>query len=332
MINKRKKAVITALMTAMSITTHAGTMGDVQSDSKNFIFYLAPIYGSLSDAGINALPYTTTSNNTDGDVKNLNYIGLDNRWGYSLGAGYKLGTNKDHDVILSYTNLQNFGLNKVSVPTGGRLSDDLTNNFTTRTLEGPASARVSSYFNFQTTDLITHRYFQSEFSDNVQFSRYYGIKATQWKKGFIATYQGKYATQPLTRSNDVKFAANYFGIGPRIGMGSSWDLVRYFSLMGDVSASLLGGSYHTTFNENYNGVGSYSGNYRTVAWGALVVGSNLAVATHFDFSNGSILGVQGGINTEQYWSSGAKNDLGSQKSVANNIALRDVFLKFSYNI
>ena len=328
MINKRKKSVITVLMTAMSITSHAGTMGAVKSDNKNFTFYLAPIYGSLSDAGMNTLPYSTTINN---NVRNTNFIGLDNRWGYSLGLGYRLGTNKDHDVVLSYTNLQNFGLNQVPVPTGSTINTDPTNGLNLHILNGPASARVSSYFNFQTTDLITHHYFQSESLDNVQFSRYYGVKATQWKKGFIATYKGNDINQ-IQQSNDVTFAANYFGIGPRIGMGSSWDLLRYLSLMGDVSASLLAGSYHTKFDELQYGVGSYSGDYPTVAWGALVVGANLAVGTHVDFSGGSILGVQVGINTEQYWSRSAKNDLSAQNYISNDIVLRDVFLKFSYNV
>ncbi len=342
-------------------------MGEVQDNGKRFFAYVAPIYGSLSDEGINKTPFADTIIN---GVSNSNMINLDSRWGYSLGVGYQFGPEKAHDLVLSYTNLKNRGTNAAAVQ---RPADYLVNRLSQivqaqfepngflvstggRDMTGAANAVVNAYYDFQAGELITHHNVHSTLLDNVSFSRYYGIKASEFKKGFSAQYAGNlvsidpntFNAEIFPMANSVNYEAKYFGIGPKIGMGAAWDLSRYFSIVGDVSAALLGGSYKSSWNEaltttpdafiprmGQGGQFTYSQSSKTKLWSSLVVGSNLAIATHYDMPNGSSVGIQGGINTEQYWTQTAPESIRSANSknnvyFAQKIAVRDVFIKLSY--
>jgi hypothetical protein len=298
-------------------------------------------------------------------------INLDSRWGYSLGIGYQFGPEKAHDLVLSYTNLKNRGTNSAVVQLPGdylvnRLSQIVQAQFEPegfvastggKDMIGPASAWVDAYYEYQTGELITHHNFQSTLLDNVHFSRYYGIKAAEFKKGLSALYAGNLVSfnsyvgglpQIFPMTNSINYEAKYFGIGPKIGMGATWDLSRYLSVVGDVSAALLGGSYKTSWNEALStspaafipkmpqtGQYTYAQASKTKLWVPIVIGSNLAIATHFDMQNGGSLGIQGGINTEQYWSQTSPESVRSANSKNNvylpqRIAIRDVFIKLSY--
>jgi hypothetical protein len=219
---------------------------------------------------------------------------------------------------------------------------------------GPSTATMDTQYDFHTGELVTHRNFQSSFLSNVQFSRNYGIKATYFKKDFFAQYigTGRFRAgfdETLQTVNDqIDYEAKYFGIGPRIGMGANWSLNRYFSIVGDVSAALLGGSYHTSWNEvlytngqinqaipNTSGVYAFNQATRTTLWSSIFVGSNLALAANFDLKNGSSAGIQAGINTEQYWSEIAADYFNTKKGVNNVVVnqrfgVRDLFVKFNY--
>lgn len=367
-IFKKNRNFFFGLFIANSTLAFSGTLGSNQDLSHSFFITGAPIYGSLSDEGINKTLYADTIS-INGEVNSLQ-INLDSRWGFMVGAGYTFGPQKDHDVTLTYTNLKNKGFSNV-----GNLGSEavLVNRLSQIVQVNPfidpadpiipggqqmldASASVSSHYDFQTAELLTHHYFQSTFLNNVRFSRYYGLKASEFKKGFSAEYDGTaafmdadFVTSEAPLSNQVDYAAKYFGIGPQIGMGASWSLNRYISVLGDVSASVLGGSYSSKWTENldtpatipnFPGVVS-TNNYSfkqatpTTLWTSIVVGSNLAVAAQIPFNNGSSFGIQGGINTEQYWSQVDAESIRSSVT-QNNIffsqrfAVRDVFIKLNY--
>lgn len=364
------KACLVSCIVAGSSLSYAGAMGDVQDNSKRFFAYVAPIYGSLSDEGINKTPFADTIiTNGVTAVNNSNMINLDSRWGYSLGVGYQFGPEKAHDLVLSYTNLKNRGTNSAVVELPGdylvnRLSQIVQAQFEPngfivssggKDMIGPASAWVDAYYKYQTGELITHHNFQSTLLNDVHFSRYYGIKAAEFRKGFSALYAGNLVSldpnfQPtiFPMTNGIDYEAKYFGIGPKIGMGATWDFSRYFSIVGDVSAALLGGSYKTSWNEILStspaasipkmpqtGQYTYAQASKTKSWVPIVIGSNLAIATHFDMQNGGSVGIQGGINTEQYWSQTSPESVRSANSKNNvyfpqRIAIRDVFIKLSY--
>ncbi|KTC91168.1 Lpg1974 family pore-forming outer membrane protein [Fluoribacter dumoffii] len=363
-----KRKFLCSLLLVNSTLTFAGTLGSSQDLTKGFFVTGAPIYGSLSDEGINKTLYAETIF-ADGST-NSHQINLDSRWGFLVGVGYKFGPQMDHDVTLTYTNLKNKGFNEIgNTGTNGVIVNRLSQIAQTNPFFNPtdpiipggqqirdATAAVSSHYDFQTVELLTHRFFQSTFLNNVHFSRYYGIKASEFKKGFSADYEGTMAYvdvefNPLEAPLDdqIDYSAKYFGIGPQIGMGATWSLNRYISLVGDVSAALLGGSYSSKWDEDLNTTGiipnypgivstthySYEQATPTTLWASVVVGSNLAIAAQIPFHNGSSFGIKGGINTEQYWShvnADAIRSSGTQNTlvIAQRFAVRDVFIKMSY--
>ncbi|AMP90880.1 Lpg1974 family pore-forming outer membrane protein [Legionella pneumophila] len=364
--NSRCKLYALGVFLASSSVSHAGVMGTVSED-KGFYFNVTPIYGAISDSAIDKFPFVETINASNNITSHTSDI--DSRWGYSLSLGYLFGPEKSHDVVLSYTNLTNRGsTNVVNVNPNDILINKVSQILKSEDsfvdpnqqvggldLYGPAFSYFSGSYEFQTADLITHRYFKSTFINNVQFSRYYGVKATELKKGFYAQYIGMGISRiqqfPFTESlepvNDqINYEAKYYGIGPRIGMGADWSLTRYISLMGDVSASLLGGSYDTRFLETLvtpmqipgirrTGSYSFSQNTDTSLWAAGVLGANLGIAANFDMKNDSRVGIAGGISSEQYWTE-ATPDYFSSKTARNRVSLnqrfsvRNLFIKLSY--
>lgn len=357
------KAFLLSVVITTSTVSIAGSMGVVQADENRFFFNVAPIYGAVSDEGINKLLFVDTMSQ-DGAIVGK-YTDFDSKWGYSLGLGYRFGPEKHHDLELTYTNLKNKGSNAAAVSGEGILVNRLSQiaQQTDQLLNVPpifkaggiqlknANSNMSSQIQFQTANLITHRNFQSIFVNHINFSRYFGIKATELKKGFLAQYSGQMVDRtgsgtlyPLT--DLINYQAKFFGIGPRFGMGAGWDLNRHFSINGDVSASVLGGSYNTSWNESLTTTGAIpnllpSNNYTynqvspTTLWTSIVIGSNLSLSGHFDVNNGAIVDVQAGINTEQYWSEIGVDAIRSAETrnqiyISQRFGVRDLFLKLSY--
>lgn len=357
------KTCVISLLLANATLSYAGGMGEVDS-GKRFFFSAAPIYGSLSDASLDKIVFADTIG-AGGAIRG-NEANVDSRWGYSLSAGYQFGPERHHDLVLSYTHLSNRGDNVV---TNGNANDILINRLSQIVrndefgfpqvstggayLYGPATAAMMSHYDYQTGDLITHRNWQSTFLENVHFSRFYGIKATQFKKDFFAQYVGtgrgtgeffNVITAPV--NDEINYEAKYFGIGPRIGMGASWDLNRFISIGGDVSASILGGSYNSQWSETMvtsmqiqnlpaSGVYTYNQSTDTSLWTSLILGTNLAVAANFDLHNGSRVGVQGGVSTEQYWTNASADSFDAKNGtnsvgVNQRFSVQNVFVKFSY--
>ncbi|MCC5792266.1 MAG: hypothetical protein JJT82_06645 [Legionellaceae bacterium] len=359
----RQSSVLALFLTASSLS-FAGTMG-TGDDSTGWSFSVTPIYGAISDSAIDKAPYAVSIDPSNNIVSNVSKI--DSRWGYSLSLGYLFGPENSHDVVLSYTNLTNKGtsrtintqpddvlINPISQILKSESGAAALTNIGGLEMYGPAEATFSGNYKYQTADLITHRYFKSSFLSGVQFSRYYGIKATQLKKGFVAQYRGMgYSFDPVTfettlepLDDNINYQAKYYGIGPRIGMGANWALTHHISLIGDVSAALLGGTYDTRFHETLvtsinvpDLVNSdrYSFNQKTHSslWAAGVLGANLGVAVDFDMKNDSHVGIAGGISSEQYWTE-ATPDYFSSKTGRNHVSInqrfsvRNLFIKLSY--
>lgn len=357
-----KTGLLSLLLTSTAFS-YAGTMGEVDN-SKRFFFTAAPIYGSLSDSSIDKFVFADTIK-ADGAIKG-NEANVDARWGFSLSAGYLFGPDRQQDIVLTYTNLSNRGNN---VLTNLNANDILINRLSQIVrndpggfpqvstggafLYGPAAAAIFTHYEFQTGDLITHQNWQAAFFENVRLSRFYGIKATYFKKDFSAQYSGTanslgrfFDVESDALSDAINYEAKYFGIGPRVGMGAGWDLNRYISIVGDVSASLLGGSYNSRWDETLmspiaiqnlpqNGRYAYNQSTDTSLWASFVVGSNIAVDAHYDLNSGSRVGVQAGFNTEEYWTNGSGDSFSAKNgtntvSINQRFSVQNVFVKFSY--
>lgn len=353
------KACLLSLILANAGPSFAGTMGDVQDDSKRYFFSASAVYANISDESLNKYNYADTQSVTGNVVSNLSDV--DPRWGYALSLGYQFGPQLSHDLVLSYTNLKNHGTQIVGNSNAGdRLKNTMSMvigvDDSNRTLQGPAIASMSSHYDYQSAELITHRNIQSKFVNQLRFSRFYGIKATEFKKGFETSYSGNGIDLdfsvlppreiPFPSSDFIQYNAKYLGIGPKVGAGATWELNRYFSIGGDMSLAVLGGTHKSQLNESL-ATGSPVNNlpasnfytfhqaYDSAMWVVPVLGANLVVAANYDFNTGSRIGLEAGVGTEQYWSENASEKFSRKEglntvSIHQRFSIRNAFLKATY--
>ncbi|WED44282.1 Lpg1974 family pore-forming outer membrane protein [Legionella cardiaca] len=330
----------------------AGAMGDVQDDSRRFFFSASAIYGAITDDSLDKFDYADTQSPTGNVVTHLSDV--DPRWGYALSLGYQFGPQYSNDVVLSYTNLRNRGTQFAGNSEAGAVMKNTTSlvmgNFDNNpTLIGPSLASISSYFKYQSGELVTHNNVQSTFAPQIRFSRFYGIKATEFKKGFSTTYNGTTTDifgEPFPQSDYVQYEAKYWAIGPKAGAGAYWDFNRYFNIGGDLSLAVLGGSRKAQINE-YLTTGvpvpnlplsnfyTYHRGYDSTLWVVPVLGANLVAAANYDFAGGSRLGLEVGLNTELYWSEIASEryrrvEGANRLTIDQRFSIRNVFLKATY--
>ncbi|KTD64186.1 Lpg1974 family pore-forming outer membrane protein [Legionella shakespearei] len=347
------KACFFGFALANAGVSFAGTMGDVQDDSKRYFFSASAVYAAISDESLNKFHFVDTISPTGNIVSHLSDV--DPRWGYALSLGYQFGPQYSNDVVLSYTNLKNHGTqfagnSEADALMKNTMSLAMGNADDNPTLTGPALASMSSYYEFQSGELMTHHNFQSKFADQIRFSRFYGIKATEFKKGFETTYNGTVVSlgfdTEAPQSDYIQYEAKYWGIGPKAGAGAYWDFNRYFSIGGDLSLAVLGGNRKSQLNESLrtgtpifnmpvSNLYTYHQAYDSALWVVPVLGANLVASFNYDFTSGNRLGLEAGLNTEQYWSETAseryrRKDGANSITINQRFSLRNVFLKASY--
>ncbi|HAU1574834.1 TPA: hypothetical protein JBI85_13965 [Legionella pneumophila] len=352
-----KKSILLMSLLLVSPLSIGGSVGEAQQDNKRFFFSASAVYGSLSDGDLDSLPYADTIKSSG--VISSGLFDVDYRWGYSLSAGYQFGPDFSYDLVLSYTNLKNHGSSITANSAQGDLMDNrlslILTDFSGLRMIGPALAAVNSDYDYQTAELITHRTVQSRFAKPLHYTRYYGAKAAEIVKEFTARYSGEsrfgFAFPPVIQPlvDNINFHADYKGIGPKAGGGVYWDVNRFITVGGDISVSVLAGSRKSHLNErveitgaepivdfpNTGGHYAYFLNHPSSVWVSPVIGANLVVASHFNLNNDSVIGVEGGIGSEQYWSvySGEKFGLtnGSNRlNISERFVIRNVFIKASY--
>lgn len=329
----------------------SGTMGAATDESHHFFFSVAPFYGAITDEGINKLVFAEQATPT-GQVTAFLPDG-ESDWGYTLSLGYIFDPNHERDLVLTYSHLSTETSKSIAVGEDGLIINRLSQlaNFGPQYVRGPASAGISADYEYQTADLITNHYFPSEQFNRVEFSRFYGIKATEFKKGFTANYNGRFITffpaaANLPSVDNINYSAKYYGIGPRIGMGGKWRLNHIFSVGGDVSASILVGSYKNEWNETLavdallgelpaGPVHNYTQVTNNRAWVSPVLAGNLAIAADFDVRSSNHIRIEGGIGSEQYLPHLSPDSYHSKEGdntlyIPQHFSIRSVFIKFSY--
>ncbi|HHW3784005.1 TPA: Lpg1974 family pore-forming outer membrane protein [Legionella pneumophila] len=354
-----KRNILLVSLPLISSLSFGGSMGEGQQDSKRFIFSASAVYGSLSDSVLDTIEYADVLK-TSGLISS-GLFNVDSRWGYSLSVGYLFGPQLDYDLMLTYTNIKNHGSSIIgNSSTNDRLDNRLSllvQDNSGQEFFGPAVAAVNSNYDYQTADLITHRNIRSKFVEQLRYTRYYGAKATQIEKGFTARYNGEAIMDfffnpppPVQPTSDyINFHAKYQGIGPKAGGGLYWDVNRFITVGGDISLSVLAGSKKSYWNESFETIGplpifgfpntggryAYILNHPSSVWLSPVLGANLVVASHFNLNNGGVIGVEGGIGSEQYWSinNGENYSLANATnsvSINERLSVRNVFIKASY--
>ncbi|HAU1395457.1 TPA: hypothetical protein F8A23_09930 [Legionella pneumophila] len=354
-MNMKRNILLVSLPLITSLS-FGGSMGEGQQDSKRFIFSASAVYGSLSDSVLDKIEYADVLKASG--LISSGLFNVDSRWGYSLSVGYLFGPQLDYDLVLTYTNIKNHGSSIVANSNADDRLDNrlsiLVQDFSGQEFVGPAVAAVNSNYDYQTADLITHRNVRSKFVEQLRYTRYYGAKATQIEKGFTARYNGEaimvFNLASLQPTSDyINFHAKYQGIGPKAGGGLYWDVNRFITVGGDISLSVLAGSKKSNWNESFETIGpepifgfpntggryAYILNHPSSVWLSPVLGANLVVASHFNLNNGGVIGVEGGIGSEQYWSmnNGENYSLANATnsvSITERLSVRNVFIKASY--
>ena len=357
--NYKLGSVLLVALTSSGVV-YSGVMGEASQDNKGWFFGASAVYGKFGDDSMSRTDYANTLNLTNaGDIIQLSTKLPNTRagWGYQLNLGYRLDPADTRDIILSYLDFSNSGRANASAlnPLGGN------NYFNKLTLIGTSTSQNSLYdgqgsvylkYNYQTASLLTYNHAPVElvpYIQNLQFTNFYGIKASAIKRKLIAETSG-FSDSSLTSSlfDYINSKGSMYGIGPEIGMGTKWSLTNYIDLNGDVFAAALFGNFRSKWNESLNssspvfiyGVGTgqsfvYSQRHKSMLWGALNLGGDLSISTHYYTKNNGKFQVDLGVNGEQYVSDPSVDKFDSQfsgqsTSFTNLFSFTNAFLRINY--
>lgn len=191
--------------------------------------------------GGTAFAYSNSVRNVNLPVKGrAKKIDFDWEWGFRIG----LGRNFCHDQWDAYVNYTRFrstdsthtsaGLNSNIIPLKGAVLTD----------QGVGSAKSHFDFDFDSIDLELGRHFF--LSQRVSLRPFIGLKTAWIDLDQVTRYTGG-AIDILTAK--IEDGSDFWGIGPRLGMNSQWDLYRGFRFVGDLSGSMLYGHFDVDRHE-----------------------------------------------------------------------------------
>jgi len=345
------------LLIANTSLVHAGTMGDANTSNGRIFFEITPFNGAFDDNGGTRTVFAEIAEGTSGAaIGGKSYLPtVNNRWGYKIGAGYRLDDQGSRDIAITYTDLNNSGFKSVS--SGPQITGGEVPFINTLTLIGTpdnpvggiysGTGRTKLRYNYQSIDLLTHSHFTSDLLSHAEYTRFYGIKATEIRRTLSAQYVGLVTNVGNTYTDIIHYSAKYYGIGPEIGMGAQWPIMRYLTIGGNADAALLFGTNKSQWHEITTTANAVtmrelgSGTYFNYAqthdprtWAAAVLGGDVELGTHLDFKDNSSFALKAGIAGEQYLSSTISeifSRTGANKVVFNNLfALRELFIKLNY--
>lgn len=332
-------------VTGLSLLTgaaFAGSMGDINTDTKRWFAFAAPIYGRITDGSIDR---NTLAIITAPGLSRTEYVpALNSDWGLNVGVGYRFGANATDQLSFGYTYLQNTGKKTLGSGVGSEVNVDAISNIIF-SMEGPFSASARTKITYNDFQLALSRMLDGDWNKNLELSRSYAIKATIIDRSMNVQYNGGVrdfgnTLIPGADTNSYKF--NFFGIGPKAGLGARYKFTEGFSVGGDLSLAILAGYAKSRYNEALNlsqaarlfntppatsSVYTYNKQHPSSALLALVLGGNFSLKQSFAMQNASKLDVELGYGGEAYIPS-ASDRIGP--GFSNNFAMENIFLKFSY--
>ncbi|GAB4186792.1 MAG: hypothetical protein Tsb0015_04850 [Simkaniaceae bacterium] len=188
-----------------------------------------------------------------GDVKDMDFSW---EWGLKAGIGYNF-VHDGWDVFLHYTWLDGHGsestsagLNDTVIPL--RAAASITQPQGTFIFCQTAKSQFDFAFNALDLELGRH-FFVSEYLSLRPFA---GLKAAWIDLEQKTRYFGGDPNNTLlglgVNTVHVKDTSDFWGIGPRIGIGTKWHLCKGFSIFGDFSGALVYGSFDVDHKERYS--------------------------------------------------------------------------------
>lgn len=337
-----KVALALAGLSLLSGAAFAGSMGDINADNKRWFAFAAPIYGRITDASIDRNTLTVV---TAPGVSRTEYVpSLNSDWGLNVGLGYRFGANATDQLSFGYTYLQNTGRKTVESGEGSVNSADISRIL--GNMNGPFSAYGRTKISYNDFQLSLSRVLDGDWNKNLELSRTYAIKATIIERSMNSLYTGGVNNNlnvaiPGLATDAGSYKFNFFGIGPKAGLGARYKFTEGFSIGGDLSLAILAGYAKSRYNEALNlaqagqvlfnmpasSVYTYNKQNPSSSLLALVLGGNFSLKQTFAMQNASKLDVELGYGGEAYAASA--NDR-IALGFSNNFAMENIFLKFSY--
>ena len=159
--------------------------------------------------------------------------------------GFRVGASHDFagtgvDMKLTYSNLRTSFSDAAVAPPGGALFAILDNRQGQPAGKGGEADTASAKFKFafDVVDLEVGQTFHAGRS-SVDIRLFGGIRYANINQGMKVRYGGRDFSGGGSNFTDIKSDVDFWGIGPRIGVGGSWTLGYGFSLFGNTAGSLL---------------------------------------------------------------------------------------------
>lgn len=169
-------------------------------------------------------------------------------WGFKVGIGIRFDCD-GWDGHLEWTRFRSDQSNSVEPNDNELLAATYPNVF--NSLTDPVvlqRARGSWRLDYDTLDLSIGR--NTHWSCCLNLRPFFGLRAAWLDQGYKIKYEGTTGSTDLNFLSKLHLKSNFWGIGPRIGLDSKWNLGCGFGICADLSAALLWGvgdaHYHET--------------------------------------------------------------------------------------
>lgn len=235
-------------------------------------------------------------------IRTVDLLNVPFKWdaGFRVGLGYNSPDNC-WDTVLYYTRFQTSSNRAASVSSGGVYSGLLGNQYiddTNGAAFGPNyyAADMEWKLSFNTVDLEFGREF--EIDPILTLRPFVGIKSAFINQKLNSTWQTP--TVPTTFTSATEYLKyDYWGIGPSIGLDSTWPFYQTrqsrWNLFGNVSGAFMWG--HWSFSEAYenntparvtinfsdlNGATTMARGLMGIQWDACCFGSDVTVRLAYE--------------------------------------------------
>lgn len=359
-----KKIAISLLVASLSTPAMAAMY---QAPSSNDMFYEAGVlYGGVNDKTLSEFAYADTSDAAAGEDGNFvtNSASMKEKFGFTLSIGRWLTPNQN-SMVMTFSHLGNDDTHSASgtnlVPLLSQLvkNDDLDGiaGFTigdeNSNQLANGSATYEHKFKYNEFDVTYFNKLKSSYVQRATIRNFYGLRFVHFKKSFDATYTGTGeiagddggtgVRENLAVNDTMSFSQTSYGVMPRMGIASDWQVTDHFSIGADLAAGLVIGTHSGDFNETFTGTNAngdnptrtYSTTMDSSVWATVETDANIRAKLFFPMKGDCSFELSGGIMAKRFMTDGSvvsvrRQDSVHPFSVKDNIVLRSWFLTARY--
>lgn len=250
----------------LCVSSHVYSLQSVnQSTNQSIVAFFDLLMWQAREVSDDNWGQTLTPSDINGQINFLD-VPFKSHPGFRVGLGYD---NKDNpfDIQLYYTGYKTRGINRADV-NSGEIHSAFSGNFYANNLAGDGisgpyyhHAGINWDILYNTVDLEVGR--KAKIGQVLDLHPFIGLKGgsinqtlhTYWQDPFKPTTLSSPTPVPITTFSSATetLKNNFWGIGPSMGLGSTWHLYmtpeRSFNLVGNISGAILWG--HWKFSDVY---------------------------------------------------------------------------------